>query len=78
MLTGTYYTCVFDMPNSADEGARGARPDESLTSSDSEKEVCVCMRTCVCLWECAQFCIQKACSQVSKLMQPRCLTCLDA
>ena len=52
MLTGTYYTCVFDMPNSVDEGARGGRPDESLTSSDSEKEVCmcVCVYVCVCAY----------------------------
>ena len=49
MLTGTYYTCVFDMPNSVDEGARGGRPDESLTSSDSEKEVCVCVCVYVCV-----------------------------
>ena len=39
------------MPNSVEEGARGGRPDESLSSSDSEKEVCVpvyvCVRTCV-------------------------------
>ena len=64
MLTGTYYTCVFDIPNLA-----GGRPDESLTSSDSEKAVSVCVRVCVrvcvCtylrLWECAQLCIQNAC-----------------
>ena len=39
-----HYTCVFDIPNLA-----GGRPDESLTSSDSEKAVSVCMRVCVCV-----------------------------
>ena len=43
MLTGTYYTCVFDMPTLA-----GGGPDESLTSSDSEKVVSVCVHVCVC------------------------------
>ena len=99
-----YFTWVFGIPNSADEGARRRRLDESFTSSNSEKEVCVLcvcvwlwLRTCVCVrvrvcmcvsacmyaYVCVfvgvvQLCIQNACSHVSKLMQPRCLTCLTA
>ena len=40
--------CIFDLPNLA-----GGRPDESLTSSDSEKAVSVCVRVCVCVCLCA-------------------------
>ena len=58
MLTGTYYTCIFDIPNLA-----GGRPDESLTSSDSEKAVSVCVRVCVCMCVCVCVCV-RACVHV--------------
>ena len=52
MLTGTYYTCIFDIPNLA-----GGGPGENLTSSDSEKAVSVCVHVCVCVCVCVRACM---------------------